>query len=344
MKKLLTEEQEINEQIFYNNLDKLYLSPSSLKIFLESPKKYYNYYALNEKEEKSGKHFDEGTLVHCMVLQPEELKSKFINIGIKVPSDSTKDCINHIIKTTPENELTSNLEQYSEKIINYLKEINLHQSLASDKKAPFLTGDEKRINKIVNEDTKEYFKILIESKDKKIVDDNMWVKCLEKTEAILKNSDAYYLLKETDDTDSLAYELEMEEKDSDLYYGLKGILDVIKVSRTNKTIYVSDVKTTNSNLKEFIKSFDKYDYWLQAIIYKKLCNFFIRGKALDYKIVVNFIVVDCNNDVYCFKVSDETLAEYEIKLINLINEQFHYHIDKKEFSLPYEFANKLVYL
>lgn len=338
----LTEADKLNEELFYNNLDNLYISSSSLKILIESPKKYYEYYVLNKKEQKIGKHFDEGSLVHCMVLEPEELKNKFINIGLTVPSDNIKECINYIFKNKDINTIDPDLNKHTELILAYLKEINLYQSFASDKKTPFITGDEKRVKKIINESSVDYFKILCTSADKKIVDAETWDKCLAKAAAILNNPDAKYLLTSEVNQD-VACELELEEKDPNFKYGLKGIIDVIKVNRVNKTVYISDIKTTNSSLKEFKKSFDKYEYWLQAAIYSRLGKL-LNKSNVDYKIIFSFIVVDCNNDVYCFEVLQDTMKTLEEDLIKLINVKFHYHIINKDFNLPYDFANKLVYL
>jgi len=61
-------------------------------------------------------------------------------------------------------------------------------------------------------------------------------------------------------------------------------------------------------------------------------------------VVINFIVVDRNNDVYCFEVTENTLKEAEARTIHLINTEIHYHISNKDFTLPYKFANNLVFL
>ena len=337
----LSEVQQMNEDVFYNNLETLMLSPSALKPMLESPKTYYKHYVLNEKDKKTGKHFDEGSLVHCMVLEPEELKNKFVNMGIPVPSDSTRLCIEHLLSLERE---ASELHEYAEEIVNYLKEINLHQSLVDDKKAPFKTGDEKRVEKVINDNSIEYFRIMVEGRDKTIVDVASWDKCYAKAEAILSNKKAIHLLKASNDTDEVRTELELSDRPEDLQFGVKGIMDVIKVDRENKTVYISDVKTHGGKLKDFITSAEKYDYWLQPAIYKILAQSLLRGRAHDYNIEFHFIVVDQNNDVYCFPVSEKSMDNYYEKLVSIINFKINYHIAMKDFTLPYEFANNLISL
>ena len=82
---------------------------------------------------------------------------------------------------------------------------------------------------------------------------------------------------------------------------------------------------------------------MQAAIYSRLGKL-LNKSNVDYKIIFSFIVVDCNNDVYCFEVLQDTMKTLEEDLIKLINVKFHYHIINKDFNLPYDFANKLVYL
>lgn len=335
------EVQQMNYDTFFANVENLKLSPSAIKLLLESPKTYFKHYVLGEKDQKSGKHFDEGSLVHCMVLEPDELKNKFVVMGIDTPTDNTRLCLEHLFSL---DRSATELEEYAEEIIAYLKEVNLHQSLVDDKKSPFLTGDEKRIAKIITENSKEYFRIMIEGKEKTIVDVASWDKCYAKAEAILECAKAQFLLKPIAETDEVRYELELSDRPDELQYGVKGIMDVIKVDRENKKIYVSDVKTHGGKLKDFATSAEKYDYWLQPVIYNILAKSLLRGKAFDYTVEFHFITVDQNNDVYCFPVSQESMDRWTEQLIQLINHKFTYHITTKDFTLPYDFANNLVSL
>ena len=252
MKQELNEVQQMNYDTFFSNVENLMLSPSALKLLLDSPKKYFKHYVLGEKDVKTGKHFDEGSLVHCMVLEPEELNNKFVNMGIPVPTDSIRLCIEHLLSLERNAE---ELKEYSEEIIEYLKEINLHQSLVDDKKAPWKTGDEKRLEKVINDNSTEYFKIMVQSREKTIVDAASWDKCYAKAQAILTNEKANFLLKPVNEDDEVRYEIELSHRPDELQYGVKGILDAIKVDRKNKTIYVSDVKTHGGKLKDFATSF-----------------------------------------------------------------------------------------
>jgi hypothetical protein len=341
----LTDEQLLNHEEFFSKVEDLNLSASALKLLIENPKTYYKHYVLNEREVKKGKHFDEGSLIHCMVLEPEELQNRFVNMGVPTPSDNTKGCIDYLLSLERN---ASELEEYTQEIVDYLKEINLHQSLVDDKKPDtngvMLTGDQKRVAKIVNENTIEYFRIMVEAREKTIVDAASWDKCYAKAQAILTNEKALFLLKPVNDTDEVRYELELSDRPDELQFGVKGILDVIKVDRVNKTIYVSDIKSHGGKLKDFKDSAEKYDYWLQPVIYKLLAQSLLRKQAFDFKIEFNFIVVDQNDNVYCFPVGEETYEKWMKQLVYMINTEANYHLTTQDFTLPYQFANNLVSL
>lgn len=337
----LNEVQQMNYDNFFANVEDLKLSASALKLLLDDPKTYFKHYVLNEKDTKTGKHFDEGSLVHCMVLEPEELSNKFINMGISTPTDSTRLCLEHLLTLERS---ASELQEYSEEILAYLKDVNLHQSLVDDKKAPFKTGDEKRLEKIITENAIEYFRLQVEGRTKTIVDVASWDKCYAKAQAILSNPDALFLLRKTNEDDEIRYEIELSDRPDEFQYGVKGILDVIKVDRKNKIIYISDIKTHGGKLKDFPQTVEKYMYWLQPVVYKVLAQSLLRGRAFDYKIIFNFITVDQKDDVYCFEVSESTMTKWFEDFYRLMNHQVSYHITNKDFTLPYEFANKLISL
>ena len=79
-------------------------------------------------------------------------------------------------------------------------------------------------------------------------------------------------------------------------------------------------------------------------MYEILAKSLMRGPAFDYDFVFHFIVVDKNNQVYNFKVSEESLEKWRKQLIQLVNHELSWHIEHRDFNLPYEFANNFVVL
>lgn len=331
-------DQEIKFEEWNAKKDDLHLSPSALKLLKNNPAIYHKHYILDEKVKLTGKHFDEGSLIHCMVLEPDEVKNKFINMAIPVPSETILSCINYVLELCPQD---SSFNYYDKEILNHLITINKHQSLKDTKDG---TGDSKRLNKILTENAEEYFRLHVENKDKVIVDQESWDKCKYKAEAILANKQSNYLLKAINDDDEVRTELELSTRPDEFQFGIKGILDCIKVDRKEKTIYVSDIKTTSGTISQFKDVVDKYDYWLQPPCYQVLAKSLMRGIAYDYKFEFHFIVVDKNNQVYNFLVSETSLEKWTEQLIQLVNFELTWHIDNKDFDLPYEFAKNSVVL
>lgn len=334
------------EMNFYEAIDSLHLSPSSLKLLIEAPKAWHKKYVLKQEEIKSALHFDEGSLLHAMILEPDTLDDNFINMGVNAPGDTAQAIMKSLLSL---GRSAVELEEYSEEILEYLKEVNLYQSFVDDKRnnkeGKMLTGDEKRLNKVINETSKEYFKLLCEARNKTIVDAISWDKCLRKKEAVLSNEKAAFLLQPTHKAlEEFATELELRHAPTFLKYKIKGILDAIKVDFEEKKIYVTDFKTTGGSLEVFKESFEKYGYWLQASIYYWLAESLKRNAAAKFEIEVNFVVIDRMDHVYVFPVSEETLKISIERAKEMINTKIDYHIQNKDFNLPYEFANNLVSL
>jgi hypothetical protein len=57
--------------------DKTHLSSSSLKLLLEDPHKFYEERILGNKVDVSGSFFDEGTLFHALILEPDIVDKEF---------------------------------------------------------------------------------------------------------------------------------------------------------------------------------------------------------------------------------------------------------------------------
>ena len=84
------------EKNFYKN--KFYFSYSGINKLLYSPSAFYNHYILNEREDKKDAHLVGGSVLHCLLLDPEEYDNKFIDLPGKLPTDSQKKIIDSIFK------------------------------------------------------------------------------------------------------------------------------------------------------------------------------------------------------------------------------------------------------
>ncbi len=335
--------QELENEFY---AQKYYLSYSALNKLLYSPLSFYKHYVLQQKEEKPESYLVEGKIIHSIMLK--NFEDTFIVSHNDLPTDSVKLvldklyywCVNDQKITDMENVY---LSDYEEKIIEILKEINLHQSLVDDKKTGE-TGDEKRLKKIVTPGNVSYFDFL-KNKGKKILVDQTTVdNCQLAVSALLNNAEIYHLLGMDDEMRDIDVfnEVPIQSDLLDIYpFGFKGILDNLVIDNDTNTIYINDLKSTSKTISEFRETIDFYKYWIQASIYSMLVK--DKFKEKDYKYIFTFVVVDKYNQVYAFEVSSLTMMNWEIEFIAKADE-FQYHYVNRSFSLPYKFLTEKVVL
>ena len=319
-----------------------YLSYSGLNKLLYSPGLFYRWYVLQQQEDKLESYLIEGKVIHCMLLDDLSFSKHFILMPSALPGDSTRKAVDTVFKAYEVGKV--NLVDYKNEMLNYLKEINLHQSLKDDLKAnkdgKTLTGDEKRLEKVMTPDAVSYWEFLKIKGNKDLVDSDTMQICTEAVEAIRADSRARELLGlDVTEMDNIQIINEkMLYLETDKAFGVKGILDNVKLDHDKKIIYVNDLKRTSKPLGEFRDTIETYNYWAQASIYVRLVYFEYQELiAAGYTVVFHFVVIDRYNQVYCFAVSDETMATWQQRLEGKLNEA-NWHYENKSFKLPYEFA------
>jgi len=336
--------------------EKFYFSFSSLVKLLLDPKVFYNDYVLRQRKDISAKHLDIGQLLHCLVLEPENFDDNFVVMPGKIPTPSAKAVIDDLWRLHGRPAMLDGqvnnpvMGQFKDEIIELLKKAELYQNLVdakrADKNGNTLTGDEKRLEKIITIENKKYWDVLILGEKKTIVDLDMVQKADVKAKAILASKKALPYI--TSDTIKKDIRKEMELKcDLPGYdFGLKGIIDCVLVDNENETIYVTDLKTTSKDMRDWLKDFptSEYMYWLQAIIYKQLIMSLVpENSKRAWKLVFTFLVIDGNDKVYPFNVSADSLREWEIKAKDKFDEA-KWHYEEHNYDLPMAYELGLVEL
>ena len=341
MSQALTLNEELEK--FYST--KFYFSYSSISKILLSPRLFYNHYVLNEKEDSTGPHLVAGKALHCLLFEPEKFDDYFIMIPGKIPTDSNKIILDHIFMTKylPMQNTSLSLEDFSQDILNQLLNNNLYQNLTDDKKDPSITGDSKRLEKILTDNNKEYFEFLKLKELKTVIDKTVKEKADEGVEVLKANKAVRALLQLDKDENSnvkVFSELKLQYDSEQYDFGYKGILDNVVVDEEAKRIFINDLKTTNKSIQDFPNSVEYYRYDIQASIYRLLViNNFIKNKedADDWEILITFIVIDKYNQVYPYQVSDETLVDWESNFYDIVK-QVDYHYRHRDYTLPYQLA------
>ena len=327
----------IKEEEFYNGDYKF--SYSSLNKLLFSPKLFYKDYILKERELKTDKHLIEGKLLHLVLLQPDKLHDEFSIVPNKIPSDNVRKVLKTLSNRFYDPNAFIKLKDLDNEIIKVLEENNLYQSFKDDLK---------KLSKIQTKENEEYYKFLCENQKKDIIDNDMLVKATERVKQIKSNKNVMSLLEdkvtdfELDPLESYN-EKYLECELNDYVFGLKGYIDRYIIDHVSKEITIIDFKTTSKGLDKFAETVDYYNYWMQAVIYITLVIKSSKKDITNYKINFNFVVVDNYDQVYVFDVSNNTLQNWYQGFTKIL-EEANYHYIKRDYSLPYEFANNNVIL
>ena len=319
------------ENLFYK--EEFNFSYSSLNRLLFSPKLFYKDYILKERETKMEKHLIEGRLIHLLLLEPDRFNEEFVMTPLKMPSDSVKRVLKNVSSKIVDPNSYVKLKDLDDQILKALKEENLYQSFKEDSK---------RLDKIVTEESEEYFKFL-QTTGKTIIDADTFARCMDRVVIIRANDDVTKLLMQegTDwDLDHIQVynEKKLECKLNDFKFGLKGIIDKYIIDDEAKTITIVDLKTTAKPLNSFAETVDFYNYWLQAAIYSLIVVKNVDENQQKYKIIFKFVVIDKYDQVYVFPVSEETLVRWITSLKEALQEA-NYHYSERKYDLPYVFAN-----
>lgn len=323
----LVQVQDLVQQ-FYSK--PFHFSYSGLNKLLYSPSLFYRHYVLQQREEKLESYLIDGKVIHCLLLDNGSFDDQFILMPNTLPTDNTRKLVDRIYDQVKEG--PGLLENYTVEILEYLKEIKLHQSLKTD---------QQRLDKILTEDAKSYFEFLKVKGNKDLLDSETMQRCNEAVDVLRSNPKVCELLglltSEMDDVE--LFNEKMYYIDIDYPFGLKGVIDNIKVDNQKKTIFVNDLKTTSKTIGDFKETIEFYNYWCQAAIYHRLVhyNFHELLAQEDWKIVFNFIVIDKYQQVYCFEVTDTTMSTWQMNLEEKLKDA-EWHYNSKNYSLPRQFA------
>ena len=331
----------LQENSFYEK--KFYFSYSSLNKLLYSPEVFYKEYILGHKEEKLESYLTEGKLIHCLLLEPEKFDDQFVLSITKMPSDNAKAVVDRVYAHNKEivangGEDKGSLAQHGNAILDILKDINLYQTLKTD---------EQRIEKLITAETVNYWEFLRKSEGKIPVQYDIHDKCKAIVEKIKSNQEISQLLKldgkeEWWGTMESYNEVPLEMELKRFNFGLKGIIDNMVVDPGNGVIRINDIKTTSKSLKDFPESVKFYRYDIQAAIY----NLLVVSKYEDlirqgYRVEFRFIVIDKNQQVYPFLVSDTTMKTWTTELQSVLLTA-DYHYTNKDYTLPHEFIKGVI--
>jgi hypothetical protein len=340
LEQLMNESIEKLEKEFYNK--KFEFSYSSLNKLMWNPAVFHQLYILGIKEEKTDAHLVNGKLIHGLLLEPEKFNEQFLVSPSNLPTGSIRTVVDriyyHHVELAKHGDVRENLVEFTNGIIDVLKDINLHQTLKTD---------QQRLDKILTPEAINYWNFLKSKGNKTLIDQETYDFCNNAVEIIKTNKDICKLigckLNEFDNKE-VFNEIKLSCNINEKPFGLKGIVDNLVIDHDEKVLYINDVKTTSKDLKDFPETVEFYGYWMQAAIYSSLVvsNY---AKLIDdgYELKFNFVVIDKMYNVYPFPVSHTTLISWLGRLEETLNKA-NWHYTNNEFNLPYDFATNSITL
>lgn len=331
---LMQESIKIMENDFYSK--PFNFSYSSLNKLIWNPQAFYQMYVLGNREEKTESYLVNGKVVHALLLEPEKFNDQFIISPDNLPTGNSRIVVDRVF--AHHQELAKNgdtriqLSDFSNAILDVMKDMNYHQSLKTD---------QQRLDKIITNELSGYWNFLRAKGNKTLIDQTTYDFCKTGVDLIKMNSEICDLIgcNITDFSNKEVFnEIPLNANINDKPFGIKGIIDNLVIDHDKRVIYVNDIKTTSKDLKDFPESIEFYNYSLQAAVYASLIGIkFINLIDAGYQLKFHFVVVDRSYQVYAFPVSESTLNVWLSKLMVEL-EKAEWHYVNKNYDLPYEFA------
>ena len=317
-------------------------SYSSLSRLLWSPKSFKDVYIDGNREEIVADHLIKGKLIHNLILEPDTLQKNYIVMPTDLPTAKTKTVIDRVYahKEQLVDDSREELEDFGGAILDVMKDMGYFQNLKTD---------QQRIEKIVTLDNLVYWSFLKMKKGKDLIDQETLTFCTQAVETIKSHPEVCELLglhldSMSGNIETINEKMFLVPDYKDYPFGIKGIIDNLKINHDIKKIFINDLKTTSKDLINFDGSIEHYSYWMQAAIYYELISINFKD-LLDagYTIEFNFVAIDRNYCTYAFGVSDSSLNTWRERLGETLDKA-EWHYKERNYYLPYELASKKVYL
>ncbi len=322
-------------------MNKLQLSYSSIKDFeILTPNEWKHKWIDRNFPNENNRAFTFGSLLDCVLFEPEVLGKRFLVLKRSLPSDVVCDIIAGVVKYKNEENHVFFVEQelvyYKDKLVEIVKETKYWANRKPEGVA----------DKIIKEHD-EYFKALnlissgnFEASRKKIVSQADVDKCGRIFFSIVENPDLVKYFIGQQGVELYFQQIRKADYLIDLdSVTLKAVYDCIRIDHNNKTIQVVDLKST-AQAYSFNESVKKYRYASQVGVYN-----WVVEQSLDeypkYKLLLPInIVVDKQTErisIYEYtqeQLDQERLGDNQIKGWESLIEEIYWHYRNDFWDLP----------
>jgi hypothetical protein len=273
-------------------------SYSSLACFVNDRRKYYRKYILKEVgvDGTTGKSLVYGSLVDCLLFTPSDFDDRFVVIDFEMPTPQMKLFTENLAKRKIENDnLTQGRREDAKAIFQWAYNDTKYNETGEE--VAFKRQDLDTTFKKFEESCMNYYNFLLDTwgEGKMIVDTEMLSKAEEAVKRLRYSTVTGIIINQESD---FRYEV---YKQLIVLFKIKGrpfksMLDEVIIDHESKTIQPYDLKTSSS-VEEFVNSYLKFSYYIQAGVYYQACAAWKSQVGLDdYTVLpIKFIVIDNSN-------------------------------------------------
>ena len=280
-----------------------HLSYSKLALLDKSPKDFYRKYIEGEEviEEKHAVNL--GSLIDCLLTEPDNLYNIFKVVAHNEPTGLMKDYTSVYIDN-----YKKLLADTDSSVSDGEKQLAAHEQAYATK--IFKISLDKVIERF-NKEAKDYAMAVATAGDKIIVTSEDFLKASACSTALLNNKFtkdflSLYIVGNKEKIYQLDDTFEILNSGYPLTFKVK--LDLVIIDHDNKTIQPLDIKTTSSSPYAFTKSMYSYRYDIQGALYSHYIKHVFKArkgledyKVLDFKYIV--VNVDYPKNPLIWKLS-----------------------------------------
>jgi hypothetical protein len=265
------------------------ISQSAIKAFKTKPiQKFKRIYIDGEKDEDVDEDkYDFGSLSDTITFTPDLLNDRFYipNEEVEIPGEKVKLIIDKVFtESTSIREEAIKLNKYGNlpEPIRVQEEGNLGEweklilKYAREIKYGGTTWSAERIIDNVLSDGSKYFRLLGESRGRRIITPQENMDALQITEILRTSRDTHaFFVQQEGETLLFQQEIFIDFVDKELMLPLKGAIDILRINHKDQSVTVADLKTTH-NVQEFRKVATSFDYIVQVSFYCYIVEEFLK--------------------------------------------------------------------
>lgn len=267
-----------------------------------------------------------GSLIDCLITEPETFTDRFYISKHEVPSSAIANIIEKLYAKYGTH--TSDIYSISRaNVLNVIDDAGYYPNWKEDT----------RINKVIIEGGNYYTDLCLRG-DKTVISEQDFIvakKCIDELQS--NPYTAPYIINSPEKEHCYQLKFKLIGK-----YNVRCMFDKIIVDHTNKTIQPLDLKTSSLPEEEFVTAFWKWKYYIQASLYtyilQQVCNsddYFKDFTILPFKFVVICKTTLCPL-VWEFNDEEDFYLNKNIKHWTQLHDEVKYYLDNPQLKYSKE--------